>query len=725
MPENLSFMLAKCIGTLWQRLTQIRSKREAQLMEIADTFGDPLTLAEYYVEPKCQHHNPADYNEIEAISYVQSPVFLTINAFFNREFHADDGRNQMFILSDAGMGKTSLLMMLKLSHMTAFWPKKFNCELFKLGPETIDRIRAVQDRARTVLLLDALDEDPEGFGNVEKRLIEILSETRTFRRVVISCRTQYFPAGGDDPFDRPGRIEVGGFVCPMVFLSLFDDDQVEEYLAKRFPKSESQKTAKCKAVVQKMESLRFRPLLLAHIEDIVESESRTWNEYTIYHALVSAWLLREEAKASQRRTEVPATKRALWSACIEVAAFMQRNDSRFVSVDELKSLVETNPELSHLTYFDVGGRSLLNRNSNGDFRFSHYTTQEFLIAYAIASGRLRSSTPPIRATDQVLFFLGLAIPGQTTLATLDLRGCDLSKLDVKGADMSHVLLKAADLRGLDLSETRLEDANLEKAILEKANLSGASMTGAVLRGAELSEACLENARMDGADLREARLQNANLRHADLEGVSLQQATLSGAVFDEARLIRADFRNARLENCSMRNADLTDADLSQTDLATVDLHGADLRRATLAHCNLAHQNLTETNLEGANLTGVRLKGAGLRQLDSQGADLTGVHIDSSDLEGIPLNDLIRWRVSLKRIDLRQCDFRSADLSQADLVEADLSGVDLHQATFFRADLSGADLRRANLDEADLSGAYYSAETKFPRGFFPYDHGMIMR
>ena len=54
----------------------------------------------------------------------------------------------MFILSDAGMGKTSLLLMLKLMHLTCFWPQKYSCQLFKLGDDTLQRVRAFAEQRR-------------------------------------------------------------------------------------------------------------------------------------------------------------------------------------------------------------------------------------------------------------------------------------------------------------------------------------------------------------------------------------------------------------------------------------------------------------------------------------------------------------------------------------------------------------------------------------------------
>ncbi|WP_133512942.1 hypothetical protein [Candidatus Thiosymbion oneisti] len=246
MPEPATFITAanlvsliRKLGLIWliEKLVGIRGARREKLARIGDMFSNPRELARFYVEPKCQHHNPADRHEDqEPIAQIREPAFQFINEFLHDDFPPlGDGRTQLFILSDAGMGKTSLLMMLRLMHLTAFWPQGHDCLLLKLGEDSLERIDECSNKSRTVLLLDALDEDPLAWGTIESRLVALLDATKRFRRVIISCRTQFFPETGSDPFGRPGRVEVGEYICPMVFLSLFDEDQVDAYLRKRFP----------------------------------------------------------------------------------------------------------------------------------------------------------------------------------------------------------------------------------------------------------------------------------------------------------------------------------------------------------------------------------------------------------------------------------------------------------------------------------------------------------
>jgi len=135
------YLSTKWLGPLFKKLNEIQHKRADELTIPGNVFGDPYELAKCYIEPDCSHVNPADEDEDIFISCVRGEVSKTVNHFLNGDLAVrGDGRSQMFVLSDAGMGKTSLLLMIKLSHLTSFWPKRYKCELFKLGKDTEESI---------------------------------------------------------------------------------------------------------------------------------------------------------------------------------------------------------------------------------------------------------------------------------------------------------------------------------------------------------------------------------------------------------------------------------------------------------------------------------------------------------------------------------------------------------------------------------------------------------
>ncbi|MCP4750960.1 MAG: hypothetical protein GY866_08710, partial [Proteobacteria bacterium] len=147
------------IGKLSGKLVRGRKKLQEELDRINDiVYEDPLEIARYYIEPDCQDYNPADY-QAEDHLVTKRPILGMIDEFFRKD-KSSEGDNQLFILSDAGMGKTALLTMIKLAHLTAFWPRQTHCVLTKLGETSIEEVKALPDKRKTVLLLDSLDEDP-------------------------------------------------------------------------------------------------------------------------------------------------------------------------------------------------------------------------------------------------------------------------------------------------------------------------------------------------------------------------------------------------------------------------------------------------------------------------------------------------------------------------------------------------------------------------------------
>jgi uncharacterized protein YjbI with pentapeptide repeats len=578
-----AFSLAKdWLPRLLTALGSRRSEREDEINQIADIFGDPMQLAECYIEPDCQQFNPADDDEDEVRSIVKESIFKRLEHFFGGRLLT--GGHQLFILADSGMGKSSVLMMLKLAHLKSLWPKEYDCVLVKLGQETIKRLDEIKGKRKTILLLDALDEDPTSWGRINARLKEILIASRNFWRVIISCRTQFFSAG-EDPFNRRGKVEVEGFLCPVIYLSLFSDEQVTVYLKRRFS-GRDHEIAEARALLSRMHSLRFRPMLLAHIEDLLQSETRDWTEYSIYEALVAAWLHRECVKPLPgRRMPRPED---VWTVCSQLALHLHDQGSREIAETALIKLLGDG--FRHLSRLDIGGRSLLNKNSQGAYRFSHYSIQEFLVARELALGRMVRPLASVRATDQLLRFLiaWLSKQGANARASLPFRCLNMRTANLNGADLHLV----------NLSGACLVDAHLDEANLKSANLSGTDFSRAYMKGADLSKAVcvrtkLENVQLAGGKLHATNLRNASLAQADLGG-----ADLLGATFVGANLAGANFKGAALRGANLRNARLENADLRVVDsLKDTNLKGASFNKQTIWPAGFNYQSATGRDANG--------------------------------------------------------------------------------------------------------------------------------
>jgi uncharacterized protein YjbI with pentapeptide repeats len=668
--EATSFISTKIATKLLKILLKVLKtnidKRNQELVRMNDVFGNCGELAQFYIQPNCQQVNPADELEDETISSIRAGVFETVNEFFRREIHTRDGASQMFILADAGMGKTSLMMMLKLSHLMAFWPKNYQCELLKLGESTLSDIKKIENKTQTILLLDSLDEDNQcKQGGTHERLTKILEETSGFYRVIITCRTQFFPETAQSAFNTIGKISFSNYDCPLVYLSLFTNEQVDAYLEKRYPKKlkfilnrfHDPKQYDATQAAKSISSLQFRPFLLSHIETLLESYRQGASEYDLYKGLVETWLNREVIKL-RKQLDKNVNKDDLLKACVWLAETMQRQGTHTVALKHIQQLCNNESNIvllkdsaerviQGIDHIDIGTNSLLNRNSCGEFRFSHLTIREFLIVYGVELDIIRDKNDPFNKTDQMLTFIKTVNQSQICLFVNEKNGYLLTGF--KLIDSSQ------------LSEIDLKYASLEYSDLKQASLNGVNLQGAYLKNADLRRAELQEANLKGADLRGADLRGADLRGANLQEANLQEACLNGAILDNANLDKADLRKALLTNTSevtanenktsLINAVLCDADLSEANLEGANLQGASLERAKLSASLLSGANLTLTNLKESDFRGSILKG-----------------------------------VNLEKADLEKAGFRLTDLTDANLTDAKLIATNLTGATLTGSQIS---------------------------------------
>ncbi len=426
--------IQKLLG-LW---AEVRRERGAEPEAMEREIGDPERLAPFYVEPDCQPLSPAEHLGEEKVRASRQPIRDWLNRFLEGPSRERDGCNTVFLLAGAGMGKSSFLMMLKLTHLARFWPSDLRFVLHKLGPESLKEIAALDRPDDTVLLLDALDQDPSAWGRVEKRLAELLRAGKSFRQVVITCRPRFFPE-----MEKAGTIEVAGHVAELLYLSPFSEPQVEACLRKVYPdrwfdrvrkwftRANNRNLERARRLMAQMASLEMRPMpmLLAHVQDLMAAGVERWTSRSVYRALV-------DARRSRQERELEA----------------------------------------------------------GD------GIQELLVADALIEGRAAGGDGEerLRITDQILAFLYSWIEEDPAprLAQVPWRRLDSGDWwpASPGLDLQSANLAGADLRGAVLAGADLAEADLRAADLRGSDLRGVSLRGAEILGAELDGALLHQAR---------------------------------------------------------------------------------------------------------------------------------------------------------------------------------------------------------------------------------------
>jgi len=418
------FISSKYLLSLLKPLTKAlklkSGERYLELEKVNDVFGSSQELARYYVEPNCQHINPADEDEDGAINSIRESLFDYLNRFLKKTIVTKDGSNQLFILADAGMGKSSLMMIFKLMHIMSFLPQQYNCKLLKLGEMTLQDIKKIKNTSNTILLLDSLDEDPLATGTKTLRRVEnILDKTKNFYRVIVTCRTQFFPETKEAEFGLKNKVTISSYTCPLVYLSIFDEGQVSEYLIRRYGNYMQRKfkVFKCKKAIRaeksilSMGSFRFRPFLLAHIEDIFENIENNSSEYKIYEGLIKTWIKREITKLrAQGNNDIQPED--MLKICTLIAEKIYNSNERTISLDEIgkfchkKSVIElinipTSQIIESISKIDISSNSLMNKNSEGRYRFSHLTITEFLIVYGIKNSIISGLQRPFKISSKI------------------------------------------------------------------------------------------------------------------------------------------------------------------------------------------------------------------------------------------------------------------------------------------------------------------------------------
>lgn len=164
---------ATWVHKVWNWIAQhSKNKKEYRKDLLREVNGvlsqDPEVLAKLYIEPDFQPFNPANMSTDEpddVDEHFRIRAYEWLDSFLIKP-RRRDGRHVAFILSDAGMGKSSLLSMLKMTSTQGSWPG-IQFRLFKLGKSSLDDIKNCEHPLETVLLLDSLDEDPEAFERIE------------------------------------------------------------------------------------------------------------------------------------------------------------------------------------------------------------------------------------------------------------------------------------------------------------------------------------------------------------------------------------------------------------------------------------------------------------------------------------------------------------------------------------------------------------------------------
>jgi len=220
---------------------------------------------------------------------------------------------------------------------------------------------------------------------------------------VPTCRTQFFPSDEEVPVETGVAIlgprkagEKGVYEFWKLYLSPFDENDINRYLQRRFPIWQLRERKKARELAFQVKSLSARPMFLAHIPDVVKTNSSVTQTFQLYQLMVNAWLERESSWVQKSDLKE-------YSELLSVNLYIYR-EHRGMERIPYEELVKLAHDWSiDLSQWQLSGRSLLNRDAQGNYKFAHRSIMEFLFVNRLIQGDYNCSG--IILSDQMKSFL--------------------------------------------------------------------------------------------------------------------------------------------------------------------------------------------------------------------------------------------------------------------------------------------------------------------------------
>ena len=412
--ENISFLLAVLllVVPLLTRLIKflIRKYNTKTLSSDLEPFFYPSEVAKAinkFIPTRFQNVNPGNYDDLNnnhAFTVSQNLISHFIKVAFRRN---KDEVRYYIILADAGMGKTTFMINLYHRYKKMFnWfglREKYDIKLFPLGADgVIEAIGEIKNESRnTILLLDAFDEfDPKHVhGNAPMDFL--LSKVSRFKEVVITSRTNYFKKAEEEP-NKTGLFKLGPnpdeWRFGKFYISPFSNSDVLKYIKKYIPPYKFSKRKKAKELLLNYHDLKFRPMLVSNLWDLIDIPEYHKYNYLIYEYVVEKWIDREVVKTKFK----PNYKEELYKFSFELTRYFIMNKSLQINLAEIFELSK-NYEIN-LNELDLTSRSLLNRNVENMYKFSHKTIFEYFASCLLFKNKIIKEDLDFNTNDLILKF---------------------------------------------------------------------------------------------------------------------------------------------------------------------------------------------------------------------------------------------------------------------------------------------------------------------------------
>jgi formylglycine-generating enzyme required for sulfatase activity len=437
----------------------------------------------FFIPFKGQLSAPSFSKERQSKSkLVQEDLFNAVDKLIETDLL---GRN-LVILAGAGGGKTTFILNYFALREKAYLKKSVKFVVVPLShPQAAQFISDTPEQEKTIIFLDALEEDPLAMAYQYERLNELLMMCKNFKRVILTCQSRFFKKkeeraadGGVSRYNEDDEEQKRIYELQKIYISPFDDNDITRYMKKLYPFWQFSTRKKAVETALKVPFLREHPLFLNYLKNIIVVKEDIRFIYQMYEIIIEAWLERESSFLDKDKLKNLSESFALelWT----------REGAKLKDRDIYKSLSELCANWKPKIY------SLLIRDAEQQYKFAHRSIMEyFFIRKFLALPPDRR--PRIDWTEVMKSFLLEKISHGTAAKKLQ-----------------RVCLSGANLTGMklidyDFSDSNFERINLRETLVQKTNFQGVLFKGASLEASIIGRANITNAILFETALYQTRL----------------------------------------------------------------------------------------------------------------------------------------------------------------------------------------------------------------------------
>ena len=383
----LTFLLTFLFKPLYSR---IKDNREWKSAMIAKIDGKKIETIESKNFIRIRGYQKDDNNQDTLECYLVEEFLKHILIRNNLSRY-----NRYLILGGSGVGKSTFSIALYYKYIKKYTKQNLPYSIFilNMGDEdnlesSIKAVKQKENPEKSILILDALDENTHVGKFFENFWKELNRLTIDFKFVIITSRTQLFTDQQQIPKNVGFRHDNKWIPYKKFYICPFTDRDVHHYLRNTFNEGSEEWKHAC-TIVSKCEcdDLMSKAMLLTYIKSLVGLNTKSISIVDIYNEIIDYWLSREcEQYAAKGNPIHKEMKNRLYDLSKRLAVFMQDRDSYYITEEDYKSFLDENKnllsdEFNGKTYaFD---RRSLVEWENGKLKFSHRSFFEYFIALNI------------------------------------------------------------------------------------------------------------------------------------------------------------------------------------------------------------------------------------------------------------------------------------------------------------------------------------------------------